>query len=402
MNSLRIIFTFLAIINISLILYLPSEKLVFDKYSDFNNVVNNQNSTKCEQVSPKNLDQISFISSEKIPNPANIPAAHSVSAIYLNDQEILSVWFAGSREGASDVKIYSAKYSQNKWSAPIAIADINNTTIDSWGYIRKIGNPIIYYTPQKYYLFYVAVSAGGWAGSRIYFKTSMDGINWGSAQKIVNNAFLNISTLVRSPPIRINEQYLIIPAYHELAIKSPEYLLFDTRKQVVIDRYRPSARGFLQPTMVVKNEKKQIIIENYFRDNGATNQTGFQKWLVNINKENQEINFLAQSPHLLEIKNTNSGVTAISLPDNCSLFVFNSEERKKLNLTNLCNKYDINNNLVIDKTPINETTKFDEYSYPQIIANKKYVDVLYTWRREQIAHKRFSTADFVNFCFLNN
>lgn len=48
---------------------------------------------------------------------------HASSICALQDGTILAVWFAGEKEGADDVAIWSSKRTNQGWTSPVKIAD---------------------------------------------------------------------------------------------------------------------------------------------------------------------------------------------------------------------------------------------------------------------------------------
>ena len=89
------------------------------------------------------------------------------------------LYFAGSREGASDVCIYQSFFVQknvatlNKdsffWSEPKAILCPQDLSKMSGKFIKKLGNPVSFVDNLgRVHLFVVGVSMGGWATSKIY------------------------------------------------------------------------------------------------------------------------------------------------------------------------------------------------------------------------------------------
>ena len=61
--------------------------------------------------------------SQIIPQPAYLPAAHSSSFTMLPNGDLLAFWFAGTKEGSPDVKIWRSTYHNGKWSMATALVD---------------------------------------------------------------------------------------------------------------------------------------------------------------------------------------------------------------------------------------------------------------------------------------
>ncbi|MGB3596724.1 MAG: exo-alpha-sialidase, partial [Pseudomonas neustonica] len=95
---------------------------------------------------------------------------HASSVTSLPSGALMSVWFAGSREGAADVQIRASRYDAiaGEWGPELILATRESTSTAIQRHIRKLGNPVIALAPDdRLWLFYVSVSIGGWAGSTI-------------------------------------------------------------------------------------------------------------------------------------------------------------------------------------------------------------------------------------------
>ena len=179
--------------------------------------------------------------------------------------------FSGSREGAGDVTIQSAVLSTanaGQWSPESTIFD--RTTIERglMRYVKKLGNPVIARAPDgSLVLWMVNVSLGGWAGSAISWSRSADeGVSWSEPRRLVTSPFLNISTLVKSPPVALEGGQTALPVYHEFVRKFAEILRLDAQGQVV-DKIRiPGSQASLQPVLLVQNP---ALAQIYMRSAGT-------------------------------------------------------------------------------------------------------------------------------------
>ena len=92
------------------------------------------------------------------------PAVHAGTITQLHDGRLLAAWFAGTREGASDVEIVMSSLApgDSDWSIPTSIATREQTAEELNRYIAKLGNPILFADSRgRVWLFYVTVSMGG-------------------------------------------------------------------------------------------------------------------------------------------------------------------------------------------------------------------------------------------------
>src|SRR3989344_3851832 len=68
---------------------------------------------------------------------------HSAAVTALPDGSLMAVWFAGTREGAADVQVRSARFnlSTGEWGEEQVMATRDSTQQSTRQYIRKLGNP---------------------------------------------------------------------------------------------------------------------------------------------------------------------------------------------------------------------------------------------------------------------
>lgn len=189
---------------------------------------------------------------------------HSSSVAPLPDGGLMAVWFAGTREGASDVEIRGSRFDpvSREWSPESVLVSRAMTEASLQRHIRKLGNPVIALAPNnRLWLFYVSVSVGGWGGSAINAMHSDDGgTRWSEPQRLITSPFLNISTLVRNSPVFHRDGSIGLPVYHEFLGKFAEYLHLSPDGEV-IDKYRISkGRYSLQPTIVPLSEDSALAL----------------------------------------------------------------------------------------------------------------------------------------------
>lgn len=189
---------------------------------------------------------------------------HSPSVTALPDGGLLTVWFAGSREGAADVDIRAARYDKlsGQWGPETVLVDRQLTRRAVGKPIRKLGNPVVALAPdQRLWLFYVSVSVGGWAGSAINVMVSEDlGENWSKPRQLVTSPFVNISTLVRTSPVFHADGSIGLPVYHEFLGKFPEYLYLDAQGRIQ-DKFRiADGDNSLQPSVVPIDGKRAVAL----------------------------------------------------------------------------------------------------------------------------------------------
>lgn len=253
---------------------------------------------------------------------------HSSSVTALPGGDLMAVWFAGSREGAADVQVRSARFDakSGEWGAEQVLATRESTRSGTGRYIRKLGNPVIALAPdQRLWMFYVSVSVGGWATSAINAMVSDDlGRSWSAPRQLVTSPFFNVSTLVRAAPVFHADGAIGLPVYHEFMGKFAEYLYLSADGEV-IDKIRISrGKHSLQPTIVPLDERRAVAMLRYAGDThhkvlaSRTDDAG-QTW---------------SEPYPLQPSNPNSSLAAVGTDDQGLLVALNDlqDGRFKLSL----------------------------------------------------------------------
>ncbi|MNJ25948.1 hypothetical protein D3C77_204090 [compost metagenome] len=292
---------------------------------------------------------------------------HSSAVTALPDGSLMAVWFAGTREGAADVQVRSARFnaSTGEWGTEQVLATRDSTQQGTRKYIRKLGNPVIALAPDnRLWLFYVSVSMGGWAGSAINVMVSDDfGRQWSTPRQLITSPFLNISTLVRSAPVFHADGSIGLPVYHEFLGKFAEYLYLSADGDV-IDKFRIShGSNSLQPTVVPLDGLRGIALLRYagnihHRVLASRTEDAGQTW---------------SEPYPLDPSNPNSSLAAVATPKHGLLVALNDlqEGRFKLSLYGTDAKMDDWRSLLdLDKSPDPAGAPFPPEAYKEIIGNE--------------------------------
>lgn len=179
---------------------------------------------------------------------------HAASLLELPDGKLRAFWFAGSREGAADVTINTSVFDPEKGSWSDETVLITRPWLESvWGRpVRKLGNVVPLREPDgSLRLFVVAVSFGGWAASRTVLLRSTDqGKSWTFSRELRTSPFLNISTLVKTAPIRYQDGSLGLPAYHEFLGKFGELIRLDDDDRILDLRRISWGNRAIQPVLL--------------------------------------------------------------------------------------------------------------------------------------------------------
>ncbi len=213
-----------------------------------------------------------------IPMPVDAPAAHASFLLADKDGSLRAFWFAGTRESGPDVQIVSSEFLNGKWTPPVVA--VNRHTVfaelgmGSW--IRRLGNPVAWIDAQgRTHLYVVATGLGGWAASRILHLRG-DGVAFKPIGFLQLSPFFNLSVLVRSRPVPLQDGGVLLPAYFELGIKYPLAIRLDANGDLVQSRGAvvPMAGNLasLQPSLAVASQENATA---YLRDNSGEKKLRF-------------------------------------------------------------------------------------------------------------------------------
>jgi len=316
-------------------------------------------------MSPAMADKVAKpIYTSRFASSGLVDFVHSSAVTALPDGSLMAVWFAGTREGAADVQVRSARFNTGtgEWGPEHVMATRDSTQQGTRKYIRKLGNPVIALAPDnRIWLFYVSVSMGGWAGSAVNVMVSDDfGESWSAPRQLITSPFLNISTLVRSAPVFHADGSIGLPVYHEFLGKFAEYLYLSADGEV-IDKYRIShGNNSLQPTVVPLDGQRGIALLRYAGNThhrvlaSRTDDAG-QTW---------------SEPYPLDPSNPNSSLAAVATPEHGLLVALNDlqEGRFKLSLYGTDAKMNDWRSLSdLDKSPDPEGDPFSPLVYKEIM-----------------------------------
>lgn len=321
------------------------------------------------------------------------PSVHAASLIAIKDGAVRAFWFAGSREGAPDVVINTAVFDPQaaRWSAPTLVMDRVSAEKGLSRYIAKLGNPVpARMADGRIQLFFVTVSIGGWAGSSISSVISDDeGLTWSGPQRLITSPLINLSTLVKSPPLLFSDGRMGLPVYHEWIGRFGEFLRIEAN-QVIDKRRMSSGRGAIQPVVFVDGVQDASAFFRQTRSSSQAKQIPVsetkdagQSWTTSTD---------------LEIPNPNSAVAALTLANGTRLMVLNNIEAGRYRLVMVMRESNSPQWKVIEVLEDDESLANDqrrEFSYPYLIsANGEDAHLAYTWDRKKIRHVYFPAAWF--------
>ena len=308
------------------------------------------------------------------------PSVHASTITELPDGRFMLAWFGGSKEGAPDVNIYSCEMDWNgNFSQPKVLLDRKTLQRQTGRYIRKLGNPLLYWQNGRLHFFVVSVSVGGWSGSSINYACSDDrGETWTPLRRLQLSPLFNVSALVRCPPTAMTGDCIGFPIYHEFICKYGEFIVINNGGRVLQKSRVHSDLRTLQPCVAVMNQTEAIaVLRNGHKEGGLVKA----------------------------VKTTDAGLTwepipdpPIENPDSCLALLITDDSTVLL----VGNPKEGRGTLNLWKSRMNDLQKWtlcaelenesgSEFSYPTLMQDSAgRVHLIYTWKRKSICHRVLS------------
>lgn len=314
-------------------------------------------------------------------------SAHSSAICALPSGDLMAVWYGGSREGAADVALFTARLPAGggTWTPPITAMDRAMAADELDRMIKKVGNAVVF--PDRagsLWMVYVSVSLGGWSGSALNVKTSQDeGRTWGESRRLTLNPFFNLSSLVRNKPIYASDGRIGLPVYHEMALKYPQMLWLTPGPNGTVLDYRmrnlSSEIGLIQPALVPLDDDRVLMM---LRDQrvGRSLHTAFS----------DDNGWTWSEAEPSGLPNPDAAVDALRLRDGRILLVYNHADDKRENLRLAISA---DQGRTWRTSAILEEAADQEFSYPNLVEDQRgRIHLTYTWQRERIKHVTFNLA----------
>ena len=314
------------------------------------------------------------------------PSVHAATVTMLAGGDLLAAWFAGTREGASDVAIYLARWdrSTGRWGRPWKWLDAASAGRQLGRHVKKLGNPVLHRDiGGRLWAYFVTVSLGGWSGSSISVKWSDDeGASWSQARRLITSPLLNVSTLVRCPPIDLQDGGVLLPTYHELATKYSQLTRLDASGRVVGHQRMGVAGGALQPALYA--ESALVLHALHRRSSKAPPSI-----LLNSSNDGGQT-WTAVRPGALPNPNSSVAVVRRHSGDGAVLaYNPSTDNRRQLALAISEPASQAWRRL----TSLPESPEGMESSYPTLIRGRPgEYHLVYTYERRRICHLRFDDA----------
>ena len=315
------------------------------------------------------------------------PECHASTLVEVSDG-IVAAWFGGTYERHKDVGIWSAKYSDGKWSKPVEI--VNGFQDDSLRY--PTWNPVLFQPKGgPLMLFYkVGPNPRDWWG--MLMTSEDEGRSWSYPHKLGEDEQVgHLVGPVKNKPIQLEDGSILCPSSSEVEKDGEDVWKVHFERTTDFGKtwevYGPINDGIafdaIQPSILTYSDgRMQILCRTRQGSVG-------QSWSEDGGKTWEDIS--ASS-----LPNPNAGTDALTLSDGRQLLVYNHTTRtgnfpRGRNMLNVALSTDGDS-----WEPVLTLERFKgEYSYPAVIqAADGQVHVTYTFRRRSIKHMVLDPQQF--------
>ena len=327
-----------------------------------------------------------LIEKGSLPIPQGALAAHASALVALpakDPRSVLAFWFAGDRESAPNVQIAMSEMDRasDRWSPARMVVD-RWEVADTLGFgLRRLGNPVAWLDGHgRVHLFVVATGAGGWAAGRIVHLRQRPGapgapLQWEPLRMLQLSWLWNISYLVRTGPMPLQDGGMVLPVYFELARKFPVGLRFDADGQLLNMVRMGTGPQALQPALLPLDAQQGRALMRDSSPAGrirvAGTRDGGRSW---------------QALGDLPLDNPNSSVATLSVGGQ-HLLVYNptTQGRHKIRLSGSSDGLQWQT-----LHELEDAAPGHEYSYPAMALADGSLWISYTDQRKTIAWRRFA------------
>ena len=312
---------------------------------------------------------------------------HSAAVVEISHGRLRAFWYGGTSEHAADVAIYTSVFdpARTVWSPEVRLITAESTQRSLNRYIKKLGNVVAVKDRNKQlWLFYVSVSVGRWSGSAINVTTSKDdGETWSPARRLVASPFFNLGTLVKGPPLLLEDGTIGLPVYQEFVGRFGELLRLDRAGRVIYKTRLSWGSSSLQPVIIPRSSRDAIGLMRY---SGPAPRRVLSLYTV-------DGGFHWSKPIKTNVPNPNSAVAGIRRENGDFLLVFNNSENTRDNLSLAYLPSGTQAWRVVYRFEKETTTRGHEVSYPYLVqAHNGDFHLVYTWHGSHIKHVQFNQA----------
>ncbi len=290
-------------------------------------------------------------------------------------EKLLCAFFAGTKEGEDDVRIFLMTYENGKWTDPEQMSFTKN--IPCW-------NPVLLEKDGVIYLFFkVGKKITKW---QTYLRTSTDGgKTWSEAVELVEGDKSGGRGPVKNKAIVLSDGTVVAPASVETNTKWDAFIDFSRddcktwqkSEKISFDHKKAVGKGIIQPTLWEADGKVYALL----RSTEGYVMRSFSEDLMNWSPAEKA-----------DLPNNNSGIDCVKLP-NGDVAVFHNPiacaDWGDRNIISYAITKDNGETFLPAVEIERDEDKDAEYSYPAAITDGEYVYLTYTHYRKNVMFRKF-------------
>lgn len=304
-------------------------------------------------------------------------SCHASTLLELENGDTLAAYFAGTKEGAPDVGIWSSRRVAGRWLPPVLLACQEG--VPHW-------NPVLFRAPDgRVLLFYKAGEI--WFNWKTMLMVSTDtGGTWSKPAELVPGDRMARGP-VKNKPILLSDGSWLAGSSIERRNGGNDVFVDASRDNgrtwersamVPLDHASLSGPGVIQPTLW---ESSPGRVHMLVRSTGG--------WICRSDSADGGKTWAALYP--TSLPNNGSGIDLARLPDGTLALAYNPVGTNRGRRNPLVLSLSRDNGATWPRTATLEPEgePDEEYSYPAVVPHAEGVSITYTWRRERIAYTRF-------------
>ncbi len=299
---------------------------------------------------------------------------HASTLLKLDDGSILAAWFAGTREGNDDVRIFYAKKCGENWSEPKLLE--TDCSLPHWNpvlHLKNDGTIRLFFKTGKKISHWITQYCDSYDG----------GETWTTAEILVKDDNSGGRGPVKNKCIRTTDGLLLAPASTELTkqhwrcfidVSEDDGITWSKQKYIVRPKTMPTGLvNMIQPTLW--EDENKIIHALMRSDKGfvyrALSKDGGRKW---------------SKAEKTDIPNNNSGIDCVRASDGNIYLVCNPVSENWGERSPLVIMKSVDNGKSFSVFATLEDRQGGEFSYPAIIARENKLHITYTYDRKNIVY----------------
>ena len=307
-----------------------------------------------------------------------VPSCHATTIVEAKDGTLVAAWFAGEAEGKPDVSIWTARFVDGKWSAPVKVAE----GMQPDGKRFPCWNPVLFQPKEGPLQLYYKVGPNPVEWWGLLRLSDDNGKNWGEPRRLPEG----ILGPIKNKPVQLKDGTILSGSSAEGLKVGPSWQLHFERsrdngltwEKIAVEQAQGSPAS-IQPSIL-------------FLKDGGLMSVGRTKNAKVFSTVSQDQGSTWSKVELTDLPNPNSGTDAVTLKDGRHLLIYNHTAKGRSPLNLAISK----DGITWEAALVFEDEPRAEFSYPAIIQSADgLVHVTYTWKRKLAKHVVIDPAKLV-------